>query len=155
MLGSKSTYFKQSPLLLRRKRNDVEALLAIKGYSYPEINIYLAAYDYFCTRTLSFDGVTIVKDLFDIPDLDIDAMLHDYHYIVQNAGSNFTTKWKVDWIYAKGNERKGKGSYSAYTRFVALTIIGIGFVPYAYVTRGCISEHQKQALQNDYKILIK
>jgi hypothetical protein len=28
---------------------------------------------------------TIVKDLMDVPGIDLDALLHDYHYGVCNA----------------------------------------------------------------------
>jgi hypothetical protein len=31
-------------------------------------------------------------------------------------------KWQADWLLAKGGERKGKGSYSSYSKFVGLTI---------------------------------
>ena len=155
MLGSKSTYFTQSPRALSLKRRDINRLLLAKGYSFQQATIYLKAYDYFCMRTMDFDGATIVKDLCDILGLDLDAMLHDYHYLVCNAGSNFITKFKADWMYAKGNERKGKGQISAYSRFVGLTIIGIGFVPYAYFMRGKISYRQKKELSNDYNNLIK
>jgi hypothetical protein len=155
MLGSKSTYFQQPKEVLFNSRDKVFRLLDLKGYSINEIAIYLKAFDYFCESTHLFDGATIVKDLQDIPHLDLDAMLHDYHYIVYNAGSDFYTKWHADWIYAKGNERKGKGQYSAFSRFVGLTIIGIGFVPYAYFTRGKISFQQKTEFQKEYQILIK
>ena len=155
MLGSKSTYFHQEARILLLKRRDVNRLLQAKGYDHHEIAIYLNAYDYFCVEKNAYDGATIVKDLCDIIGLDLDAMLHDYHYIVHNAGSNFVTKFQADWIYAKGNERKGKGSYSAFSRFVGLTITGIGFVPYAFWKRGKITTEQKKQLSNDYKTLIK
>ena len=155
MLGSNSIFFNQSGKKLLQKRRDVKAVLQIKGYRHHEIAIYLEAYDYFYWNPKNYDGATIVKDLCDIQGLDLDAMLHDYHYIKHNAAANFVTKWKADWIYAKGNERKGKGQYSAYSRFIGLTIVGIGFVPYAYFKRGKITAHQKTQIDNDFKTLTK
>lgn len=155
MLGSTSTYFQQPKIVLRSKREDVENLLAIKGYSRNEINCYLKAYDFFCNNNKAFDGATIVKDLFDIPNLDLDAMLHDYHYIFLNTGASLHSKWLADYIYFKGNIRKGKGQYNAYSRLVGLCMISVVFVPYRYFQRGRISNQQKENLVNDYKILVK
>ena len=155
MLGSKSTYFSQSKSVLFELRDKVFRLLDLKGYSLNEILVYLKAYDYFCENILAFDGATVVKDLIDIPDLDLDAMLHDYHYINYNVASTIETKWKADWIYAKGNERKGKGQYSAFSRFIGLTITGIFFIPYAKIRRGNITSEHKKDFLNDYKLLIK
>jgi hypothetical protein len=155
MLGSQSKYFAQNKEVLDTNRTRVMKLLDYKGYDINEIIIYLKAFDYFCKNPNDFDGATIVKDLQDLPHLDLDAMLHDYHYLVYNAGASFKTKFQADWMYAKGNERKGKGQYSAFSRFVGLTIIGVGFVPYAYFNRGKMSETQKIQISNDYKILIR
>lgn len=155
MLGSKSKYFAQNKEVLVTNRTRVMKILDYKGYDISEIIIYLRAFDYFCKNPNDFDGATIVKDLQDLPHLDLDAMLHDYHYLVCNAGASFKTKYQADWMYAKGNERKGKWQYSAFSRFVGLTIIGVGFVPYAYFNRGKMSETQKIQISNDYKILIR
>ena len=153
MLGSKSKFFHQSVEVLSSKRRQVVQLLKLKGYNDTEIAIYIKAYNYFCQNPAQFDGATIVKDLIDVPGLDLDAMLHDYHYINYNVAASFVTKWKADWLYAKGNERKGKGQYSAFSRFVGLTIIGIVFVPYARWKRG--KTINRTAFLEEYKILIK
>lgn len=155
MLGSKSHFFHQSVEVLSSKRRQVVQLLKLKGYHDTEIAIYIKAYNYFCQNPAQFDGATIVKDLVDIPGLDLDAMMHDYHYIHHNVAANFVTKWKADWLFAKGNERKGKGQYSAFSRFIGLTVIGIGFVAYAFYKRGKIKENQKKAFLEQYQILIK
>lgn len=155
MLGSNNTYFKQSTEILLKKRVQVQTYLEIKDYSKSEIEIYLKAYDYFSKEINEYDGATIVKDLVDLPHLDLDAMLHDYHYIVYRSATNFSTKWKADWIYAKGQERKGKGQYSAFSRFIGLTIIGIVFVPYAYLKRGKLNWFDELRINEDYRILIK
>jgi len=155
MLGSKSKYFSQDRKVLFECRDKVFRLLDLKGYGINEIVIYLKSFDYFCENPNAFDGATIVKDLQDLPNLDLDAMLHDYHYLNYNAGANFITKFKADWMYAKGNERKGKGQYSAFSRFVGLTIIGLGFVPYTRLKRGKITPFHRKEIAKDYKILIK
>lgn len=155
MFGSQCNFFTQDARILLLKRRDIIRVLTAKGYAASETAIYLEAYDYFCMRTVEYDGATIVKDLCDIIGLDLDAMLHDYHYIVHNAGANVIAKFKADWMYAKGMEKKGKGQISAFSRFIALTIIGIGFVPYAYFVRKKISFVQDKNIDNHYKILVK
>lgn len=155
MLGSNCTYFQQNKEVLEVNRADMVLFLRLKGYSDTEIKIYLKSYDYFCTEINEFDGATIVKDLIDFRGLDLDAMLHDYHYIVYRAATSFESKFKADWIYAKGQERKGKGQYSAFSRFIGLTIIGIAFVPYAYLKRGKRNWFDKFRINEDYRILIK
>lgn len=130
MLWSRNDFFNQSKRILDSKRQEVYDLLKIKGYNVFEIRKYITAYDYFCDNPTRFDGATVVKDLHDLPKLDLDAMLHDYVYIVEKAGNNFKSKHKADWHYAKGMERKGKGQYSAYSRFIALTLTSPFWVLY-------------------------
>lgn len=155
MLVSKSKFFSQEKSLLIKARTQVSWLLHLKGYSYKQILVYLKAFDYFCLNCNDFDGATIVKDLQDLPHLDLDAMLHDYQYIVQNVASSFTTKWYSDWMYAKGQERKGKGQYSSFSRFVGLTLIGLFFVPYARFKRGYITDQKRNEFIQDYEIIMK
>lgn len=155
MIGSKNHFFKQSKEALLYKRAFVNSLLEIKGYSVEQTNIYLKVYDYFSLNPKDFDGATLVKDLCDMPDLDLDAMLHDYHYLVCNVGVNVALKSKADFLYAKGNERKGKGIYSAYSRFLGLTITSIGFIPFARIKRGRITEAQRNEFLSDYNTLLR
>lgn len=155
MIGSNNKYFKQSTEVLLKKRIQVQTYLEIKEYSKFEIEIYLKAYDYFSKEINEYDGATIVKDLVDLPHLDLDAMLHDYHYIVYRSATNFSTKWKADWIYAKGMERKGKGQYSAFSRLAILTVIGVVFVPYAYLKRGKMNCLDEDRIDEDYEKLIR
>jgi len=89
MLGSKSTYFHQSKEQLFESRKNVFLFLDLKGYVPNEIFVYIKAFDYFCKNPTQFDGATIVKDLQDIPHLDLDAMLHDYHYLNYGVGAIF------------------------------------------------------------------
>lgn len=153
MLGSKNNFFFQSPEILKHKGFDVDDLLRLKGYNSKQIAIYLEAYNYFKENPDRYDGATIVKDLIDIPGLDLDAMLHDYHYIVFNAAAHLGCKWKADWLYVKGMEKKGKGSYSCYSRFVGLTTFGSLFAIYARLKRGKMT--QKDLLKSHYKLLLK
>lgn len=126
-------------------------LLSAKDYNRNEIKVYKKAFLFFAVNPNEFDGASYSKDLCDIKGLDLDAMLHDYHYCKYNVCSNFATKWKADWIYAKGVERKGKSLYSAYGRFAGLTIVGIVRVPYCYFIYG---KADKLNINLDYRILI-
>lgn len=155
MLGSYNHFFEQPMAVLFDKREQVKIYLEIKGYSKSEIYIYIRAYNYFCKNIQAFDGATLLKDLEDLPDLDLDAMLHDYQYINYFAATNFKTKWKADWLYFLGNQRKGKDNIGAFFRFIFLTIIGIGFVPYAYFKRGKMNCLQHENFNNDFNILNK
>jgi hypothetical protein len=122
MLYSRNNFFKQSKEILAIKRIDVETLLRIK-----EINStnYLLAYDYFCKHINAFDGATIVKDFNDIPELDLNAMLHDYKYITQFG---IIKKFYWDWEYLQGMNDLGKGYRIG--RYIGLLISSIFFIPY-------------------------
>lgn len=124
-------------------------LLNAKAYERQEIKVYKKAFLFFALNPNKFDGATFSKDLCDIKGIDLDAMLHDYHYCNYNVCSNFATKWKADWIFAKGMERKGKSQYSAFGRFIGLSIVGLFTVPFTW------KKANKEEIQKDYKILIK
>jgi hypothetical protein len=64
----------------------------------------------------------------DVPGIDLDALLHDYHYGVCNAGVN-QNEWQADWLLAKGGERKGKGS-TVLTASLLGFIATLVFTPY-------------------------
>ena len=130
MFWSKDDTFKKSKNDLDSLRINVEAILYLKGRKSYEVSEYLKAFDYFVEHPTEFDGATIVKDLVDICELDLDAMVHDYDYI-HGANRNFIKKWKADIKYIKNMERNGKGI--RIFRLLLLTIIGIVFVPYCFV----------------------
>lgn len=153
MIGSKSKYFHQSPEALAEGRNKIVDYLRIWNYTLEEVCIYLKAYDYFCKNPNDFDGATIVKDLHHIPGLDINAMLHDYMYLIYNAAANLFVKWFCDYLYAKEMERLGKGGAS-WARFTGLKITGIPFAIYANFKRGSITQKQELEFWKDYKILM-
>ncbi|WP_155958881.1 hypothetical protein [Flavobacterium limnosediminis] len=118
-----------------------------------QIGIYEKAYEYFCDFPQDFDGATIVKDLYHIPGLDINAMLHDYQYLIFNAAANLYTKWYCDKLYAKQMEHLGKGEAS-WKRFSLLKITGLPFCLYAIFKRGLITKEQRRLFFHDYEILM-
>jgi hypothetical protein len=61
-------------------------------------------------------------------------------------------KWQADWLLA-GGERKGKGSYSSYSKFVGLTIATLVFTPYSYFKRGRTTKSQKLIFQKTTVLL--
>ena len=130
MFWSRDDTFKKSKTELDILRKNVKAYLHIKERKMSDISDYLNAFDYFTVHSDRFDGATIVKDLVDIGELDLDAMVHDYDYI-NGANRNFIKKWKADIKYIKNMERNGKGI--RVFRLLLLTIIGIVFVPYCFL----------------------
>lgn len=122
MFFSRNSFFKQSVGILVAKREEVKILLELKGVNPTK---YLLAYDFFCRNTDAFDGATIVKDFDDIPDLDLNAMLHDFRYLTQ-FGTLLKFKW--DWEYFQGMNDLGKGYRLG--RYLGLTISSVFFIPY-------------------------
>ena len=129
-IKSKSTFFLQDEYALQMFREAVERLLQIKGRSKFEIQKYLKAYDFFCKFTTKFDGATFVKDLCDLPKLDLDAMLHDYECLI-GANRNYKRWYKAVWNYYENMRKNGKGNQ--IIRAVGLCIIGLFFVPYCAI----------------------
>lgn len=127
MLGSKSNFFKSDNYILEMYRDAMIKLLHIKNRTPKEIESYKNAYDFFCKFDSSFDGATIVKDLHDIPNLDLDAMLHDYESL---TGANRDYKlWYISaWNYYENMRKNGKGNQ--FLRFAGLCLAGVFFVPY-------------------------
>ena len=122
MFYSRNDFFKQKEIILSERRIEVYRLLYFKGI---DSISYLEAYDYFCKKTHDFDGATIAKDLNDIPELDLNAMLHDYRYLTDFG---VLKKFKWDWEYFQGMNDLGKGYRLG--RYIGLTISSIFFTPY-------------------------
>lgn len=154
MFGSKSTYFHQDPEALAKGHQKLIFFLKLWGYSEMQISVYEKAFEYFCDFPDDFDGATIVKDLYHIPGLDINAMLHDYHYLIHNAAASLYTKWYADKLYAKQMEKLGKGGAS-WLRFAGLKVTGIPFCFVAICKRGFISKEQQLLFFNDYETLMR
>ena len=127
---SKSQFFKQDDYALEMFREKMVILLQIKDRTPAEISNYCAAYDFFCKFTTKFDGATFVKDLCDLPKLDLDAMVHDYECLI-GANRNYKRWYKSVWNYYENMRKNGKGN--KIIRAVGLCIIGLFFVPYCYL----------------------
>ena len=128
MFFSKDNTFYKSKEELQYLLNDIIKILTIKKNK--NIEQYIIAFNYFVNNPSKFDGATIVKDLVDIEELDLDAMVHDYDYL-HGANRNFIKKWNADIRYIKNMEANGKGI--RVFRFFILTLLGIFFVPYCYM----------------------
>jgi hypothetical protein len=127
MFFSRNEFFKQEVWILAARRTDVETLLTIKEV---DAQKYLIAYDYFSISQTEFDGATIVKDLNDIPELDLNAMLHDYRYITDFG---VFKKFKWDYEYLQGMNDLGKGYRTG--RFIALILSSVFFTPYKLLSK--------------------
>jgi len=155
MLGSKSKFFYQKEYVLEGKWIAIYNLLVANGYSINEIEVYKEAYNYFCINPSQFDGATIVKDLYDIEGLDLDAMLHDYQCIVYNVASNIKYLTLSNWLFYKEIIRKNKGKWKARRRLIGLIVLTFPFMGYSLVKRGFMSKSQKEKFKQEYKVLIK
>ena len=127
---SKSQFFKQDDYALEMFREKMVILLQIKDRTPAEISNYCAAYDFFCKFTTKFDGATFVKDLCDLPKLDLDAMVHDYECLI-GANRNYDKWYYEAWQYYENMRKQGKGNRPG--RLIGLSIIGLFFVPYCYL----------------------
>lgn len=124
---SKSDFFKQDRETLAEYRYQLRMMLKYKNRNESEIDLYIQAYDFFCRFTTKFDGATIVKDLCDLPKLDLDAMVHDYECLI-GANRNFIKWFKSAWNYFENMRKNGKGNQ--IFRFVLVSLVGLIFVPY-------------------------
>lgn len=129
MFWSKNNTFRKTPEELDSIFSDMILLLNLKGRNDLDVVYYVRAFNFFRSNPYKFDGATIVKDLNDLPNLDLDAMVHDWHYI-SGANKNFIKKFNADYRYIKNMEKNGKGI--RVFRFFLLTISGILFVPYCF-----------------------
>lgn len=160
MLGSSNNFFKQPEKVLMNKRNTVMILLDAKDYTEEQIDIYLSAYDYFVENPTKFDGATVVNELIDVygvlgfDGLDLDAMLHDWHYLYFKAGTNLKYKKLADKIFRDGIKRKGKSKWSSWTRYVGLRIVSIPFVIFAKHKRGKMTATDMYWISKHYNILV-
>jgi hypothetical protein len=127
MFFSRNNFFQQSESALSERRIDVHRLLYFKGI---DSTNYLSAYDYFCKNKKEFDGATLVKDLNDIPELDLNAMLHDYRYLTDFG---VIKKFTWDYEYFQGMNDLGKGYRLG--RYIGLLLSSIFFIPYKLIKK--------------------
>ena len=140
MFGSRNNTFYKSKEKLDAIYTDMAILLLLKGRKDIDIEDYKKAFRYFRIFPKRFDGATIVKDLNDLPNLDLDAMLHDYEYL-QGANKSFFKKWDSDMRYIKNMEKNGKGI--RVFRLLLLTLSGLAYVPYCILFRQDMSRKEK------------
>ena len=126
---SRSEFFKQDEFILDVYRDKLIQLLKIKNRTEADISHYVKAFDFFCRYTTKYDGATFVKDLYDIPKLDADSMVHDYDCLV-GANRNYKKWFKSAWVYYENMRINGKGNRPF--RLVGLCLIGFFYVPYCY-----------------------
>lgn len=154
MFGSKSNYFYKPKDVLKYNQRQMVKYLVSQNYTMIQIGIYEKAFEYFCDNPGKFDGATIVKDLHHIPGLDMNAMLHDYQYIVYRCASDLAMKRKCDWLYAKEMERMGKGQLS-WVNWGLLKLSGIPFFLYSLSKNGAPTEEMQRKFLSDYDCLMK
>lgn len=130
MLGSKSKFFYNDNYILEMYRDAMVKLLHIKARDPKDIKTYCDAYDFFCKYYNKFDGATTVKDLHDIPGLDLDAMVHDYECLI-GANKNYKLWYNSAWRYYENMRKQGKGNQ--VIRLLKLSVVGILFVPYCFL----------------------
>lgn len=136
MYGSKNSFFKQrkSELVICKKK--VSTILQLKERDKVVVKEYLTAFDFFCKNPSEYDGATIVKDLVDIRKnkyyLDIDAMLHDYEYVVGKADT-IKDRFICDYKYIRNMELNGKGI--RVPRMIILTTYGLITISYKKIRR--------------------
>ena len=156
LFNSSSSYFHQDNETLATGRRNLVKYLGIKGYERDEITLYKKAYDYFVANPAEYDGATMTEDLCDLPGLDLDAMLHDWIYIVYNASGNYRYIWMADKLMREEMKRKGKSTINAGLRFVLLALKTLLFYPaYSYLfKKRRMSLDDKSAFEWIYRILI-
>lgn len=90
MFFSKNDFFKlknnetETQRISRLKKNleILSCFISSKKINKEDQYLIIQAYNYFVANPNEFDGATLVKDVYDISNLEISAMLHDYQYIV-------------------------------------------------------------------------
>lgn len=130
MFWSKNNTFRKKSEEIDSLFKKMLELLTLKDRNIEDIWNYTQAFLYFRSNPYAFDGATIVKDLNDLPNLDLDAMVHDWQYLT-GANKSFVKKFKSDLYYIRNMEKNGKGI--RVVRFLLLTLIGIIFVPYCKI----------------------
>lgn len=153
---SKNNYFWNPETFLRENRKQVDLFLQIKGYELQERSIYLEAYDFFVKHPEEFDGATMTEDLYDVDNLELAAMLHDFLYLNDNAAGNFYYSWLADKLMRAEMKRMGKSSWNTGVRFVLLILKAPFFVPFTYFFKGRkMTDANKKRLVTRYQSLAK
>jgi hypothetical protein len=131
MYGSRNYFFLQDKVQLAKAKRKLLSVLEAKERNGNDKRKYLIAFSYFCNKPQDYDGATIVKDLVDVRQgkyyLDMDAMLHDYEYVIGKADT-IKDRWICDKKYIRNMELNGKGI--RIPRLIILTIYGAITISY-------------------------
>lgn len=132
VIGDSVNVFFSTKEELKDLKNHMLVLLEVKNRSKEDIALYLSAFSYFEAHPNSYTEGIVLKDLDDLPNLDLDTMVREYNYI-QGANLSFSSKWKEDVRYIENMKKQGKGV--RLFRLFLLTLIGILYVPYCNLKR--------------------
>lgn len=136
LFNSSNSYFDNPIDYLTLNRQKVKIYLqGIKNYTEGQTKIYLAAYDYFVANPLEFDGATATEDLYDIDNLELASMLHDYLYIKYNCAGSIRYRLLSDKLFRKEMQRMNKSSWNRGYRFLALLSILFIHTPYSWLIK--------------------
>lgn len=134
IINSKSEYFHNATA--EDRQTLIVYLRDVWKYKPEEVDIYLVAFDHFLECPDDFDGATWTEELFDIPGLDIDAMLHDYLYSALKASVSWKYQVRADQLLSNEMKRRRKSSWNRGYRFTALTISTPIWIPYCWFWKG-------------------
>ena len=156
---SKSNFFHQPGktdderiAFLSEKRKDVDSLLLIWGYELSQRHIYLDAFDYFAKYPKDYNGASMTEDLGDIPGLDLDAMLHDYLYVVLMACVSWKYQILADKLFRSEMRRREKSSWNRGYRFIMLMIKTPFWIAICWVLKGRrITDKHKKAMDGIFR----
>lgn len=148
-------YFERENMVLHGKEY-LESLLLIWEYEIQEREIYKQVFDHFVKNPQQFNGASYTEELCDIPGLDLDAMLHDYLYVVLNASVSFKYTWKADKLLRNESRRRGKSTWNTGYRFIMLVLKTPFFIPWCYLIKGRrITSQQETTLDKIFHFLEK
>lgn len=156
LFASSSNFFHEQYSVIVEGKKNMDAMLQIWGYEPSERIHYQNAFDYFVRNPEHYDGASMTEDLYDIPGLDIDAMLHDYLYVGMNASANLKFMWLADKLIRSEMRRRGKSSWNTGYRFVALVLKTPFFLPWCYfVKKRRMTIGQKQRFKSIFRMLYR
>ena len=135
LFASSSNFFHEQYNMIVEGKKYMDTMLQMWQYETSERSIYEKAFDYFVHHPEHYDGASMTEDLYDIPGLDLDAMLHDYLYVSLNASASLKYMWLSDKLIRSEMQRKGKSSWNTGYRFVALVLKTPFFLPYCYLVK--------------------
>lgn len=135
-LGSTNTYFLQDATRLKNNWVHIENDLKMFRFRNSEIEIIKDAYEYFKKNPTHYDGATHSQDLYDVPGLEIAAMLHDYIYVALRANRSVTAMRIADALMFETMRRMAKCGVQITWRRLRLPLIRLPFAIYNQIKHG-------------------